>query len=213
MFDRLNSIRKNLLFDIIVGLILLVLIIYNFYDRLHLDDFTATKKISIGLFFMLGFHALFLFVLAIINVVRKKNLKAVVFLLTSIVLFAGLYFIAIFLFISTLGGPPIDEGNRHNFQQSKLCTQLDTNKIKETINKFRKGIFPTTLDSFSIKTLSEEPILLPRKITKIECGCRKLDTTIVVFRIWDSNSNTFEMELMKENGQWIYKNFSYGYFD
>jgi len=214
MLEKSNSIWKNLLFDVIVGLTLVGLIIYNFYEKGNNElDFTTSHKISIGLYFFLALHGLFLLILTIKNVIGKKFVKAVVFFLTSIGLFTGLYFIAIFLFISTMGGPPVDEGNRHNFRQSNLCKKIDSNEIKTTVENFRKGIFPSILDSSFIQDILGDTISQPRQITKIECGCRMTDTTVIIIRIWDIDENTFELELSNNNGQWKYERIYYEYFD
>jgi hypothetical protein len=213
MFDKLNSIWKNLLFAFVVYVSIAGLIFFNFYNKSSArPEFTIAVKIAAGLCLLLALHGLFLFVMTILNINKKKYWKALFFLITSIVIYTLLYSAFISL-ILTIVGPAIGNGNRSNFRISKNCKQIDTNKIKATVEKFRKGIYPSTIDNNLKNELLYDTLLLPKQITKIQCGCRKSDTTEIVIRIWDIEKNTFELELINEAGNWKFKSLSEGYFE
>lgn len=56
---------------------------------------------------------------------------------------------------------------------------------------------------FIERTINENKEL-PKRIKEITCGSRKTNTSIVVFRIWDINGETYELEMEKQNGKWNY---------
>jgi hypothetical protein len=213
MFDKLNSIWKNLLFGLVVYFTLAGLIFLNFYDKSSdRTNFTIATKIAAGLCLLLLLHGLFLLVMTILNINRKKYWKAFFFFIISIII-SGLVYFAFIGLILTIGGPPTDNGNRNNFIKSRTCEQFDLNKTKAIVENFRKGNYPLTIDENFKNKLIEDSLLLPRQITKIQCGCRKIDTTIIVIRMWDIEENTFEMELKNVNGNWKYETFSQEYFE
>lgn len=213
MIKAINSIWKNLLFDLIIGLILIGLVTFNFSENIQHTDFTLTDKLAMFAYGLLVIHLFVLIGLTIYNIIQKIYFKFVVFLLTSIGVYFGLSFIGIGLFFSTIGGPPIDEGNRNNFQSTNTCKQFDQNKIIKTIENLRVGIFSPQLDSAFLLDIKQNSIELPNKIVKIECGCRKSDTTQIVFRLWDIDKNTYELELTKSNEKWKYNKLSKQYLD
>ena len=107
MLDRFNSIWKNLFFDTIIGLLLIVLIYYNLYHHpIKTYQSNPIESIALlitpfGLYFLLVLHSLLLLVLTIKNCIEKKIIKMLVFLLILILLFSGLFFTIGLLFIST----------------------------------------------------------------------------------------------------------------
>lgn len=205
IISALNSIWKNLLFVFLIGLLLVSLIAYNLFVRKgeHLD-FTVTDILAIISYWVLCLHVLVLFLLVIVNIIQRTFLKSLLFFATCVALCLGLYVIAPFLAISTIGGPPVDEGNRNNFKPSELCKQFDIALIRTTVENRSSGIYDNQFGSNFIEQIKQDSSMLPEKILKISCGCRILDTNIVVFRLLDNQQQTFELEMIREGEQWKY---------
>jgi hypothetical protein len=205
MIKAINSIWKNLLFDFIVGITLVILVSYNFFG--HSDkhlDLTVADKLSIGAYFLLWLHFLVLVFLVVINIIQKTYFKAIVFLVSSVGLFLGLSFISVFIFVSSFGGPPVDEGNKRKYRESVLCKQFDTIHVKTMVENIRIGIYSSQLDSNLINQIKQDTSAMPKKISKITCGCTTADTTTIIFRLFDNQYGTFDLEMINKNGQWYY---------
>lgn len=197
-------------------LTLIALIVYNFFtqigDKEH-TDYDISDKFAFGVFFLLLLHSIFLVVLLVKNLISKNYKKAFGFISLSILLFFGLFFISGFLFISSLGSPPVDMGNINNFATCQTCKEFDINEVKQTVQNLRKGIYTDNLDSVFIESVKQDTSSLPKEITKIECGCSSRDTIIVVFRIWDIKNDTYQLEIRNINGVWKYEYLYYEFFD
>ena len=198
----INSIWKNLLFDFVVGLILIAVVLYNLHGRQ-----TTSVKFSLVLYFLLWAHFVVLLTLAIINLFQRTYIKAIVFILTSVGLFFGLQFITVVLFLSAMDGrmPGGDAaGHSTDFRQITTCKEFDTTKVKTTIENMRLGIYTSQLDSNLINQVKSDTNAFPKKISKITCGCRTFDTSVIIFRLWDRRQQTFELKMKNKGGQWKY---------
>lgn len=211
MLNRLNSIWKNLLLDFLGGLLLGGLMVLNLFGKSN--DFLLYAKIAFVLIIFLFLHGLFLLFLFVKNIIDTKYLKAIGFLLITSVLYMGLWLSYISLLLSSGGSPYTDQYELHNFKKSETCKQFDKNEIKKTIENLDKKIYSADLNAEFIEQVKADSNLLPKKIIKIECGCKLTDSTIIVFRIWDIKKNTFELEFSKDNGKWKYERLYYSYFD
>jgi hypothetical protein len=88
MFEKLNSFKKNILFDCVLGLLLIVFIVVSFFG--DYGDFKENSSfltaIVITIFSLFCLHALFLLWLAYKNFVLKDNDKAIKFFALSVIL-------------------------------------------------------------------------------------------------------------------------------
>jgi len=211
MIEKLNSIGKNLIFDLTVAGVLCGLVILNLYrnSKEHLD-FTLADKVSLVLYCILIVHLIFLILLIFKNFLNSNKKKGIYFIFHLIGLGTSLYFLAFFVIFSLFIGtsPYTDEWTLHDFKKTNTCLKFDNEKVKRTVENFNKGIFPSNIDPEFLHLLKEGYIdNLPKKVTKIECGCRSSDSSIVVFRIWGADQTTYELELVKNNGKYRYKRF------
>ena len=106
MLNRLNSIWKHLIFDFIGAVTVALLIVYNLLYKFNNPDINIIGCV-LGL---LALHGLLLFILFIKNLIDKNYLKALGFIIITIILFIGIWlsFMAILVFL--IGAQSLDNG-------------------------------------------------------------------------------------------------------
>ncbi len=216
MFDLLNSIKRHFYFDLIIGTIFVILMAYTFIDKTQIDHFTVEKKISVAIYVLLFVHGIVLFTFSIINIVKRKYVKSIGFFVLSVSLMTMLYFCFSVLFFSLTWGTSlyVDEPI-YNLQKSALCHKINTSIVKAQIRDFENGKFPRNvqMDNNLKRVLQTDTnFKLPKQIFKIECGCRAIDTSTVVLKVWAKNDN-YEINLSFVNGNWKYENIQPAFFE
>lgn len=207
MINNINNIWKNALFAFCLLLFLSISVSYNFLSSGN--EFSISDKVSIILYIILLIHFLIITLFIIINLILKKYLKAIGFLLMNIILGFSIYIFFLFIGAFSLGlGTYTDDYQRHNFRKSEVCSQINKAKLKADLEKISKRVYAKEFNKEFIESLKSNQKDLPNKIIKIECGCRQTDSTIIVFRIWDNNNETYELELEKENNKLNYKSYA-----
>ena len=206
MIEKLNNIWKNLFITFCLILLLTIFVSYDFLNNEQENEFSISTKIVVVIYIFLLIHFLIISFLVIRNLIFKKYLNAFGFFLINIILGFSIYIFFLFVGAFSLGlGTYTDDYQIHNFRKSNICSEIDKQKLKINIENLSKKVYSKDFNKEFIKELKTNKKDLPKRIIKIECGCRETDTTIIVFRIWDNNKETYELELEKENNKWNYK--------
>jgi membrane protease YdiL (CAAX protease family) len=103
LLHQIDSIWKNLVFD----LVLIFFIIFNgFYDFFYGNhkDITNLDYIVFGVFFILIFHLVLLLFLCIRNIFLKKTRRVIGYVVLIIVLLGAIYLCYFSILLMGLGG-------------------------------------------------------------------------------------------------------------
>ena len=214
MIEKLNNIWRNLFVAFFLILLLTIFVSYNFLNYEKENQFSISDKIAFVIYILLLIHFLIITFLIIKNLIFKKYLKSLAFFLMNIVLAVSIYIFFLFIGAFSLGlGTYTDDYQIHNFRKSKTCSEINKQKLQINIENLSKKVYSKEFNKEFIKDLKNSTKDLPKKIIKIECGCRETDTTIIVFRILDIDKETYELELERENNKWKYKSLSPAIFE
>ena len=203
MINKIDKLKFQIPIFLLNSLILIFLIGYQFYKSEHKPEFT------LFFYILLIFQFIITIILLIKNLITNRIIRAITYLLISTLLGAEIYLTFLFVGAISLGmGTSVGDDNLKNFTKSTDCKSLNIDSVKHKIENISQNKFSKEFDDEFIERIKVDNKDLPKKIKKINCGCRVTDSSEIVFRIWDNNGETYELEIKKENGKYKYRSLS-----
>ena len=200
MIKKIDRIILQIFIFLINSIILISLIVFQFFRNIE------NPNLILFFYILLISQILFTFFLAIKNLINKKIFRGVIYFIITSLLGLEIYFTFLFVGVFSFGmGTSVGDDGLKNFRTSNDCKEFDKNSMKIKIENISKNEFAEDFNKDFIEEIKKEKQDLPKKINKINCGCRKTDSTIIVFRIWGENNDTYELEMEKKDGKWKYK--------
>jgi len=200
MINKIDKVIPQLIVFVINSIVHIFLILHRIFNNVE------NPKLTLFFYILLIFQFFVILILLIKNIISKNIGRSIFYLMTTLVLVLELYLTFIFVGAFSLGmGTSVGDDGLKDFKASKSCSKLNKDSIKIKIENISKNKFASDFEKEFVEKIKLDNQDLPKKITKMNCGCRISDSTIIVFRIWGENQDTYELEMEKQNKKWKYK--------
>lgn len=208
MIKKIDKILFQVIAFVINSVILIFLLSYQFFKNIE------NPKLILFFYTLLILQLIVILILLVKNLISKKIGRGIVYFFMATLSGFEIYFSFLFVGAFFLGmGTSVGDENVKNFKKTAECHKFNSDSVKLKIENISKNKFSKDFNKEFIEQIKLDHQDLPKKISKINCGCRITDSTIIVFRIWDKNQNTYELEIEKQNGKWEYKSLVPAFFE